>query len=205
MERTYDASGRQERARQQRAAALEVARARFLDQGYAATTVESIAEAAGVSMATVYKSYGGKAGLARALCQEALGGDGPVPAEVRSNAVRSAADARAIIEGWGQLTAEVSPLISPLLLVLRDAALGDPEAAALRDELDHARLTRMASNARHLVGTGQLRPGVTSREVRDVLWSCTSPELYELLVVHRGWTSDRFGRFAADTMIGSLL
>jgi AcrR family transcriptional regulator len=186
-------------------AALDVARARFLDQGYAATTDESIAEAAGVSTATVYKSYGGKAGLARALCQEALGGDGPVPAEVRSNALRSATDARAIIEAWGQLTAEVSPLISPLLLVLRDAALGDPEAASLRAELDHARLTRMATNARHLVRTGQVRPGVTTREVRDVLWSCTSPELYELFVVDRGWTNDRFGRFAADTMIGSLL
>jgi AcrR family transcriptional regulator len=204
-ERTYDASGRQERARRQRAAVLEIAQARFLDQGYAATTVESIAEAAGISTATVYKSYGGKAGLARALCQDALAGAGPVPAEVRSNAQRSASDARAIIEAWGRLTAEVSPLVSPLLLVLRDAALGDPEAAALRDELDQARLARMADNARHLLGTGQVRPGVTTREVRDVLWSCTSPELFDLLVVHRGWTSHRFGRFVADTMIGSLL
>src|SRR4051812_41480898 len=109
-ERTYDGSGRQERARRQRRAALEIARGRFLEQGYAATTVESIAGAAGVSAATVYKSYGGKAGLARALCQEALAGAGPVPAEVRSNAQRYSSDARGIIEAWGRLTAEVSPM-----------------------------------------------------------------------------------------------
>ena len=58
----------------------------FLERGFVATTVEAVATAAGVSPATVYKTYGGKAGLARSLCERALGGVGPVPAEERSNA-----------------------------------------------------------------------------------------------------------------------
>ena len=203
--RTYDASGRRERAERQHAATLDVARGRFLEHGYAATTVESIADVAGISAATIYKSYGGKVGLVRALCEAALAGEGPVPAEVRSNALRSAGDATAVIDAWGRLVAEVSPLVSPLLLLLQQAAVLDAEARALHDELDRARLTRMADNARHLVATGQLRPGATSREVRDVLWTCSSPELYDLLVVRRGWTRARFGRFVADTMRGALL
>ena len=94
--RLYDASGRREQARRQFAAALDAAQARFLAHGYGATTVESIARAAGVSSATIYKTYGGKAGLVRSLAQRALEGAGPIPAEQRSNALRSAADPRAM-------------------------------------------------------------------------------------------------------------
>lgn len=201
--RAYDASRRQESARQQHDAALEAARVRFLEHGYAPTTVESIAHAAGVSTATIYKSYGGKAGLVRSLCQRALAGDGPVPAEERSNALRSETDPRQVIEGWGRLTAEVSPRVLPLLLVLRDAAQSHPEAAALFDDLDRQRLTR-ADNARFLAASGHLRTGLTAQDARDVLWLCTSPELYDLLVNRRRWTIAKYSRFLADTMTTAL-
>lgn len=204
-QRAYDATGRQERARQQREVALDHARRLFLDQGYVATTVESIAHAAGVSAATVYKTYGGKAGLVRELCERALTGEGPVPAETRSDALRAATEARAVIGGWGTLAAEVSPRISPLLLLLRSAGETDGEAAALHVELDDTRLMRMADNAQYFVEGGHLRSGVTADEARDVLWLCTSPELYELLVLQRGWSATRFGAFVADVIAGALL
>ena len=203
--RSYDASGRQDRARQQHAVALDAARALFLAHGYTATTVESIADGAGVSAATIYKSYGGKAGLVRELCRRALEGAGPVPAEERSNALRSGADPRQVIDGWARLTGEVSPSVSPLMLLLRTAAQADPEAAALYDEIDDARLARMADNARFLARSGHLRAGVTERDARDVLWLCSSPELYDLLIVRRRWSRARFGRFVAETMASALL
>ena len=204
-QRAYDGSGRQERARQQRETTLERARELFLDQGYAATTVESIATAAGVSAATIYKTYGGKAGLVRDLCAHALAGAGPVPAEQRSDALRDADDSHTVIEGWGALVAEVSPRVSPLLLLLRTAAETDPDAAALYAELDQARLDRMADNAHHLARRARLRSGVTPDRARDVLWLCSSPELYELLVQQRGWTPQQLGAFVVDTITGSLL
>lgn len=204
-QRNYNASGRQERARQHREATLERARELFLEQGFAATTVESIAQAAGVSAATVYKTYGGKAGLVRDLCAQALAGAGPVPAEQRSDALRDADDPRTVIEGWGALVAEVSPQVSPLLLLLRAAAETDPDAAALYTDLDQARLDRMADNARHLARRGHFRANVTATVARDVLWLCSSPELYELLVQQRGWTPERLGGFVVDTVTGTLL
>ena len=57
---------------------------------------------------------------------------------------------------------------------------------ALQDEVDGARLIRMEDNARHLYERGDLREGVTLAEARDVLWTYSSPELYELLVLRRG-------------------
>jgi hypothetical protein len=38
-----------------------------------------------------------------------------------------------------------------------------------------------------------------------VLWTYSSPELYELLVIRRGWSVERYGRFIADSMIAALL
>jgi len=203
--RPYDRSSRQARARDQHDRALAEAARLFGERGYAATTVESIAQAAGVSAAAIYKSYGGKAGLVRELCARALLGSGPVPAETRSDALRAIEDPHAVVAGWGALTAEVSPRVSPLLLLLGAAAASDPDAAALRDELEADRLIRMADNAAHLARGGHLRAGVTEDEARDVLWTCTSPELYELLVLRRGWTAARFGRHVADTIVGTLL
>ena len=97
------------------------------------------------------------------------------PAEERSNGLRAGSDPVDVLEGWGRLTAEVSPRISPLLLLLETAAQTDPEAADLRDDLDRQRLTRMADNARYLADAGHLRAGVSTKDARDVMWVCTSP------------------------------
>ena len=60
--RSYDSAGRRRQAERRRAAILDVAQRRFLDDGYAATTIATIASKAGVSVGTIYKSFGGKTG-----------------------------------------------------------------------------------------------------------------------------------------------
>ena len=204
--RAYDASRRRERAQRSRDALLDAARARFLEHGYVATTIDSIAADAGVSSATIYKTYGGKAGMVSALCERALEGAGPVPAEERSNALQASdRDARSLIEGWGRLVAEVAPRIAPLLLLLRDAAAQDEQAAALYAELDGARLARMAENARSLIRRRGLRDGAGFQDARDTLWLYSAPEFYDLLVRRRGWSVKRYSRFVADAMINALV
>jgi hypothetical protein len=42
-------------------------------------------------------------------------------------------------------------------------------------------------------------------EARDLLWTCNSPETYDLLVLQRGWTPERYGRWVADSLIAALL
>ena len=96
-------------------------------------------------------------------------------------------------------------MISPLHLLLRAASDADDEAAALDAQLDAARLARMADNAAYLADAGALRAGVTVDEARDLLWTCSSPELYDLLVRRRGWSVTRYGRFVAATLANALL
>lgn len=94
--------------------------------------------------------------------------------------------------------------VSPILLLVREAAASDDEMAELLEELDADRLRRMTVNARHLYDAGHLRAGVSLAEAADALWTYTSPELYELLVLRRQWPVERYGRFVADALAAAV-
>lgn len=206
--RRYDASGRQEQARRTRRTVLETARQLFLDGGYAATTVAAIAQRAGVSVETVYKAFGNKAGLIKALFDVSIAGDDePVPVLERQWVRRIAEepDPRRKLVMYGEHVTEAFPRAAPVQLLVRDAAAADPEVAGVWEQLHVERLTGMTAFATHLHDSGHLRDGVTVEEARDVLWAYTSAELYELLVVRRGWSPQRYGRWVAAALTAALL
>lgn len=95
--------------------------------------------------------------------------------------------------------------VAPLPLLLSAAAEGDPALAELRADLDTARLQRMSQVARALAAKTQLRAGRSAREAADIMWAYSSPELYQLLVVSRGWSAARYGRFVGDALVDTLL
>jgi AcrR family transcriptional regulator len=204
--RRYDSTGRQAQARRTREHVIQVARHQLLSVGYASTTIAGIARDAGVSVETIYKTFGGKPGLVRAVYERALEGRGPTPAYERSDEMRSEeTDPRTIMRKWGALSAEVAPRGAPIFLLVRSAAATDPEMEQLLAESDADHLKRMRHHARFLAKRGYLRAGVTIAQATDVLWTCSSPELYELLVLRRGWSLARFSRFVSDLMICQLL
>jgi len=204
--RRYDASRRREQARLNREAIVAAARQRFLDDGFTATTIATIAADAGATVDTIYKSFGGKAGLLRAMCEDALKGEGSIQAEQRSDAMQaSEADPRRMLRGLGTLTTEVAPRIAPLLLLLSSAAEADSAMAQLRADFDAARLARMTQVVQILASKTQLRPGLSVEEAAEIVWVYSSPELYGLLVLTRGWRPERFGEFVGESLVDALL
>lgn len=204
--RPYDSRARKEQAARNRDAALDAAERLFLERGYAGTSIASIAQEAGLSVQTIYKVFGGKSGLVKAIYFRGLLGRGGDPAYERSDAMREReVDPRKIMRQWGALTAEVASVVSPIRLLMRSAALADPEMEGLVRETDEDRLERMRHHARFLKERGYLRKGVTVGEATDVLWTCSSVEIYDLLVIQRGWPLARFANFVADFMITALL
>lgn len=204
--RRYDSTGRQQRARERRAGILAVAEELLLRDGYAATTVAAIAARSGVSAETVYKAFGGKAGVVRAIVQAGLAGAGPVPAPERSDAMSAREqDADMMLRNWARFTEEVSPRAAPITLLVRAAAATDAEMARLLEEVNGQRLRRMAHNARRLARTGGLRDGVSLRQARDVMFTYTAAELYETLVAHRKWTLRDYSDFVYRGIRSQLL
>jgi AcrR family transcriptional regulator len=202
--RIYRSEIRRQRADQTRERVVNAAAELFLRDGYPATTIAAVAAVAGVSVETIYKGFGGKAGLVRAIWERGLAGRGAVHAEDRSDALREQGEASALIEEWSRLTSEVAPRVAPITLLVKGAAGSDAELAALDREMEADRLERMTDNARALVRIGGLRAGIGLQEVADVLWTVSSPQLYELLVLRRGWPLRRYSAFVASTMKAAL-
>lgn len=204
--RRYDSSGRVAQALRNRTAILDAAQRQFLERGYAGTTVSAIAREAGVSVETVYKAVGGKAELVRAIYERGLIGRQQASVYERSDAMREQETNPAnILRYWAGLIAELAPDVSPIRLLMRSAAAGDPQLADVLEESDKERLQRMRHNARFLAKRGYLRAGVSAAEAADVLWTCTSAEFYELFVQRRGWSLRRFERFVGDLLVAALL
>ena len=90
--RPYDSAGRRGQAERSRATILDTAQRLFLEDGYATTTMAAIATAADVSVETIYKSFGSKTGLVRAIRDRGLAGAGPRPADERSDEMRRSRD-----------------------------------------------------------------------------------------------------------------
>ncbi|MDQ6896742.1 MAG: TetR/AcrR family transcriptional regulator [Actinomycetota bacterium] len=204
--RRYDATRRRDQAARTRAAILEASRHQFLTQGYATTTIVSIAAGVGASADTIYKAFGGKAALLLAVCEDALNGTGAVPAETRSDAMQAAEhDPVALLRGLGTLTGEVAPRIAPLLLLLSAAAEADPALQQMRTDLDAARQARMAQVAATLASKTPLRAGRSIDEAADIMWVYSSPEIYRLLVLDRRWPIERYAQFVGDSLVVALL
>jgi hypothetical protein len=77
--------------------------------------------------------------------------------------------------------------------------------AGLQVDMDAQRLARMTDNARSLARAGHVRGDLSVEAVGEILWTYSAPQLYELLVVIRGWSLPRYGDFLADAMIGAIL
>ena len=66
-------------------------------------------------------------------------------------------------------------------------------------------MARMTRNAKTLAAGGHLRRGISVRHAAQVLWTYSSAELFELLVIRQGWSPRRHGEFIAEAMIAALL
>ena len=204
--RRYDSTARRRAADERRRAVLNAAGRRFLKDGYAATTVASIASDAGASVEMLYKAFGGKPGLVRALWETGLAGEGTMSAETRSDEVSGVeTDPLVIIASWAKLSMEVAPRAAPILLLVRAAAATDPDMASLKQELDDQRMARMTHNAEALARGGHLREGITLNRARDVLYTYSSPEIYEMLVSRQGWSLEDFAQFLRLGIAATLL
>ena len=206
--RRYDSSRRREQARETRRAVVEAARELFLERGYSDTTMSAVAGAAGVSVETVYKAFGNKGRLVKAVFDVAIvGDDEPVPMLQREliALIEQEPDPRKKLLMYGAHLAEAGPRAGRLQLLIRSAAATHPEARKVWEQMVEERLVGMSAFARHLHDQDCLRPGLSAAEAGDVLWTYNSVELFDLLVVQRGWDPKRYGRWIAQAMIAALL
>ena len=199
---------RGDQARATRRRIVDAAAELFIRYGYAATTLEQVAERAGVAVQTVYFHFGNKRTLLKqAVDIAAAGDDEPVPLLGRPwpEQVRAEPDPHHVIALWVHTNREILGRIGPIMRVVRDAAGADPDMAAQWDTNEQQRMTSFRLLAQLLADRDALQPNMSVDEAADIIFALLSIELYLLLTVNRGWAPARWERWTTSMLTSALL
>jgi AcrR family transcriptional regulator len=208
VKRQYSSPVREEQANATRRAIVGAAARLFVERGYGGTTVDAIAETAGVSRKTVFTSVGGKLeALKLARDWAIVGDDAPVARLDRPEVQRARAegDARVVLRMFAGMVHGTSARLARLQMVIESAAGADPAVRALADEGHAQRLTGMRDLAGELVRRDALPDGMSVEEAADILWLLNDARVYHRLVLERGWSAERFEQWLAETLLAQLI
>jgi AcrR family transcriptional regulator len=207
--RAYTSRLRAEQAAATRSRILAAARDLFVAQGYPATTLSQVAAAAGVATDTVLHVFGSKKGLLAAVLDATVGGDEqPVAVLDREGpqAMRRETDPRRQVRMFASGMSAQLERVRPLDDILRSAAAVDPDARALRDDLQNRqRRAAMVQVVSWIAASGGLRDGLSITVAADIVWTLTSPEVHQLLREQCGWSPEQYEEWLRDALGTSLL
>jgi AcrR family transcriptional regulator len=200
---------RAERAEATRRRVVETAARLFVERGYRVTTIEAVAEAADVSVETIYKRFGNKAGLLKAAREVAVAG-APEPSAFFTfpsvpidEAISAASGQEARLRTLAELSSRRLERLAPFHRMLRNAGTGDPELAQYLADDHRSRQEAQRAKVRFIAQDNPLRLGVD--EAADTYSALANPDLYLLLIDQFGWTAETYRAWLADSVTRLLL
>ena len=192
----------------------------FCERGFAAATMESIAEKAGVAVQTLYFTFNTKGALlGEAMGAAIVGFERWTPVIAPAMPVdlpRALAEAHPwfgpferepdarralalLIDGSLGSLGRVAPLIGVV------AAVGDPDVDAVRSLGEHRRAEAYGVITKLLAKKSALREGLSHRRATDILLTLLSPETYQQLTAGRGWSQSACRSWLLDVLSQQLL
>ena len=206
VKRSYSSEKRAHQARETRTSILRSAQENFVANGYAATTIQAVADGAGVAVQTVYAVFGNKRELLRQLIENAVKGDdeaAPVTERPDAKAIAAEPDARRRAELDAAFSLSITERVAPFLRVVSEAAASDPELAAMMDAVKAARRQEMIASAKIVAGPDGLR--VTEEEAAATLYVLYSPQVADMLMGDYGWSPDRYEKWLARMILETVI
>jgi AcrR family transcriptional regulator len=207
--RPYDSPRRREQAAATRLEILEAAQRLFERDGYAMTTMAAVAAEARVALKTVYVGFETKSGVLRALWNLGLRGeqheDRPVSAQPWYREVLDEPDPERQLRLNARNSRAGKLRIGALAEVIRSAAPIDPDIADLWARIGSEYRANQRTIVKSLQDKGALRSDLDLERAADILWTLNHPDVWQLLVIHRGWTPEQYEQWCADLACSQLL
>ncbi len=208
VKRRYDNSRREAQVLATKRQVVKAAKQLFIERGFLTTSIDAIAAAADIPVATVYRLFGSKVAILTAVLDTSfVGDDEPVAMPDRSVVTEAfaATDPNLMLDTFATLARDVHERSGALHLVLRTAAGADAAAAALLMETNRQRLEGQSNIARSLASRHVLADGLSEDDAIDIIYTLMSPDVHRLLAQERGWTPDRYERWLAAALKTLLL
>ncbi len=189
---------------------VEVAAARlFTERGYQATTVQAIADEAGVHVQTIYLAYGTKAAVLAATATRLVAGDEDPdshPSERRwAREIMATPDPARKLRLYVRHVRDVAPRTVGLIDMLRTTAASDPDVAAFLAHMQEGRREGPYTLLAPVADKGQLRPGLPLTAAADITYALASPDTFRALVEDRGWSWHRAETWITEQLRHALL
>jgi len=191
---------RQRQAQETRNLIVVAAQALFLEQGYICTTIESIAERAGVATSTVYAIFGSKRGILRAI-RDAWHERTHIREVLSSSQPSSNPEER--LEQLAEATRKQWEMGAEVTAIYTGAAAADPRAAAELTQALVGRREGLQSFSKSL--EPHLRPGLDVGHAASILQALCLPEVFDVLVRRSGWTVEEYTKWLAQAMKREIL
>jgi AcrR family transcriptional regulator len=193
------------RTRATRRRIVDAAAELFVTDGYGNTTLEQIAKRAGVAVQTVYFHFGNKRTVLKEAVDVAAAGDDEQVAVLERpwlDEARAESDPHRVVALWAAYGRENYRRVGPIMQVVRDAAVTDPDMAEQWATNAAQRAVAFRMLATMLDERGALNRPVD--EAVDVLCALHGPEVYGVLT-GRGWTPEQWERFTMESITCALL
>ena len=203
----YDNSARAARARATRARVIDRGSRPFLTRGFAGTTIALVADEAAVSQETIYKTFGSKAGLLKAVYDITLAGDDddvPLAQRPEALAVLEAGSGEEAVAAYAQLAQTIGARTDPLVRMIMGSRDTDATLQSFVDTIHQERRAGSAHWVGHWHAAGWLRDDLDVERAADILWALNSYEPRWLLT-DRGWSTDEITAWLAETLRHALL
>ena len=176
----------------------------FCRDGYRATTMEAIAERAGVAVQTLYFTFHTKDELFQRVHERTVLGEENLPppmqpwylAAVEADDVGKAV--RHICRGVLSISRRVAPMIPAF-----HAVAGDP-AGEVWERSQRLRHEGMVELVAVLTKTAPLRKAVTKDHAADVLYLLLGPDLYRTMVLERSWSESQLANWTERVVLEDL-
>ncbi|MBN2548825.1 MAG: TetR/AcrR family transcriptional regulator [Anaerolineales bacterium] len=206
--RRYNSTLRKAQAYETRMQILEAARKLFIQNGYSGATIEAIAQEAGVASETIFAGFGNKRTILTHLIRVAVGGDDrPIPLLQRSGpqtVLHEHNPARQLYLFARDITG-ILERIAPIIEIMRMAAKTEPDIAGMLKRLLTERYDNLGLFVQNLSSRGGLREGLDLSQATDIVWTITSPEVFHLLTIDRGWSRERYSDWLSNVLTRLLL
>jgi len=180
---------------------LEAALARLRANPGAGLTMAEVAAQAGVSRQAVYLHFADRTALLTALMRHVDEGRG-LAANVA--AIAKAPSARAAVAAMVALGASDNPGLWPVVRIFDGLRHGDAVVEAVWQDRQSDWLGTCRTIAQRFQGEGALAPHLSLDAAAELLWTLTSPRLWEELVIGRGWSAERYRRHVTYLAVGAL-
>lgn len=181
---------------------LGIAKTLFESEGFEHVTIEKIAQAAGVSIPTIYSLFQSKRGVLRALMDEALPRD-QFDALVEKSIQEKSPTMR--LHFSAKIARQMYDAEKTQMDIFRGAAVIAPEFKELEREREMRRYDRQEVTIKAMAEEQSLRADLSVKKARDILWAFTGRDLYRMLVVEQGWTSDDYEKWLAQMLANTLV